>query len=186
MSQRLISGHDSSITVAYPAGPGEPPAALISVRCPSLPYISLTFAAEDTIVAAGHDCQPVIFTGSSSGWSFSHSLDDPASSSTRAMTPSATGNRVPSGGPGRLNNEAFNLFKQADSRGVKASSGTAGSSPTSAGMAAVGADGLLTTIHQNTITNVEPYEWDSNGNVGKVLTAGKDGKLVIWTVTGKK
>lgn len=175
--------HDSSISVIYPGGAGEPPAAHISVRCPSLPYLTLTFASESTIVAAGHDCQPVIFTGSSSGWSFDHSLDDPSTSGARGLTPTATGNRVASGGPGRLNNEAFNLFKQADSRGTTKS--TSGNTPTSAGMAAVGQDGLLLTVHQNSITRIDPYEWSSSGEVSKVSTAGKDGRLVIWSV-GKR
>jgi hypothetical protein len=28
------------------------------------PYISLTWVVEDAIVAAGHDCRPVLFSGS--------------------------------------------------------------------------------------------------------------------------
>ena len=53
-------------------------------------------------------------------------------------------------------------------------------------MAAVGQDGMLRTVHQNSITLVEPYEWTSNGEVAKVCTAGKDGRLVIWVVPGGK
>lgn len=177
-------GHDSALSVVYPSGPGEPPAAHVSVRCPSLPYLALTFASESTIVAAGHDCQPVVFTGSSSGWSFSHSLDDPSNAASKGLTPSSTGSRAPSAGPGRLNNEAFNLFKQADTRGVSRSS-IGGNTPSSAGMAAVGQDGLLLTVHQNSITWIDAYEWGSNGDVAKVSTAGRDGKLVIWNVTKK-
>lgn len=185
VDERLITiGHDSALSIVYPSGPGEPPAAHISVRCPSLPYLTLTFASESTIVAAGHDCQPVIFTGSSSGWSFSHSLDDPSNAASKGLTPTATGSRAPAAGPGRLNNEAFNLFKQADTRGVSRSS-TGGNTPSSAGMAAVGADGLLLTVHQNSITWIDAYEWSSNGEVAKVSTAGRDGKLVIWNVTKK-
>jgi actin related protein 2/3 complex subunit 1A/1B len=143
----------------------------------------LTFASESSIVAAGHDCQPVVFTGSSSGWSFSHSLDDPANIASKGLTPAATGARA-STAPGRLNNEAFNLFKQADTRGVSRSS-AGGNTPSSAGMAAVGADGLLLTVHQNSITWIDAYEWASKGDVAKVSTAGRDGKLVIWNVTKK-
>jgi actin related protein 2/3 complex subunit 1A/1B len=144
----------------------------------------LTFAAESQLIAAGHDCQPVLFTGSAEGWSLSHSLDDSATSG-KALTPTATGNRVPSGGGGvgRLNNEAFNRFKAADSRGQTKPSG--GSQSTGAGVIAVGSDGQLLTVHQNSITWVEAYEWGSNGEVSKISTAGKDGRLVIWPVTGK-
>ena len=173
--------HDSSISVVYPSGPGQPLAAHISVRLPALPFISLTFISESALVAGGHDCQPVVFTGDQSGWSMAQSLDDPSASGSRALTPSATGSRGPSGGPGKLNNEAFNLFKQADSRGINRTAG-GGNAPTSAGMAAVGEDGLLKTVHQNSITWVEPYEWGAAGEVTKVSTAGKDGKLVIWPV----
>jgi actin related protein 2/3 complex subunit 1A/1B len=80
-----------------------------------------------------------------------------------------------------LNNEAFNRFKAADSRGQT----SAPSANPSASAIAVGADGLLLTVHQNSITWVQPYEWSANGDVSKVSTAGRDGKLVIWSVTGK-
>lgn len=102
------------------------------------------------------------------------------------MTPTTTGNRVISGGgPGRLNNEAFNLFKQADTRGTSKPA-LPGGGASSAGMASVGQDGLLLTVHQNSITSTEPYEWASNGDVSKVVTAGKDGRLVIWSVGSGK
>ncbi|CAD6586761.1 MAG: hypothetical protein TREMPRED_004533 [Tremellales sp. Tagirdzhanova-0007] len=170
--------HDSAISIVYPSGPGAPPNAHISVRCPSLPYLSLIFTTESQIIAAGHDCQPIVFAGDSSGWSVSHSLDDPSASGAKALT-SSTGSRSTSGGgPGRLNTEAFNLFKHADTRG---SSGSGNS-----GITAVGQDGMLRTVHQNSITLVEPYEWTSSGEVAKVCSAGKDGRLVIWAVAGGK
>lgn len=176
--------HDSSLSVVYPSGPGAPPAALFVLRLPSLPFVDLTFTSESTLIAAGHDCQPIVFTGSESGWALSHSLDDPASGGSRPLTPTATGSR--SGGVGRLgNNEAFNMFKAADSRGQRGVPAP-GATPTSAGLTPVGADGLLTTVHQNTITWVEPYEWGQGGEVTKVGTAGKDGRLVVWPVTAAK
>ena len=144
--------------------------------------MALTFVSETQLIAAGHDCQPIVFTGSQSGWSLSHSLDDPSSASSRQLTPSSTGNRVPSGGVGRLNNEAFAHFRSADSRGQSKSS----VGVTMAGATPVGSDGLLKTIHQNSITWCEPYEWGQDGEVSKVSTAGKDGKLVLWPVVGGK
>jgi actin related protein 2/3 complex subunit 1A/1B len=44
---------------------------------------------------------------------------------------------------------------------------------------------MLLTVHQNSITAVEPYEWNANGETVKISTAGKDGRLVIWPVAGK-
>jgi hypothetical protein len=40
------------------------------------PYIWLTWVAEDAIVAAGHDCRPVLFSGRPSDWQAFGSLDD--------------------------------------------------------------------------------------------------------------
>lgn len=175
--------HDSAVNLVYPAGPGLPPQALITVRTPTLPYLSLSFTSEESLIAAGHDCQPTVFAVGQNGWEFSHSLDDPASSGSRGLTPTATGTRSVSG-PGRLNNEAFNLFRQADTRG-QTKPALAATSGAAAGMTPVGADGLLLTVHQNSITDVEPYEWSQTGEVAKVYTVGKDGRLVIWNVTGK-
>ena len=66
--------HDSSISIAYPAGPEEPPLAIINVRTPLLPFVSLVWINENEIVAAGHDCQPVLFQGSHEGWYVSISI----------------------------------------------------------------------------------------------------------------
>ncbi|ODN76860.1 hypothetical protein, variant [Cryptococcus amylolentus CBS 6039] len=174
--------HDASISVVYPSAPGSPPSAHVVLRLPSLPFTVLTFTSESTLIAAGHDCQPMVFSGSPEGWAFSHSLDDPSSGGSRPLTPSATGSR--SGGVGRLgNNEAFNLFKAADSKGQRGPAPPG--APTSAGLTPVGSDGLLTTVHQNTITWLDAYEWAANGDVPKVSTAGKDGRLVVWPVTAK-
>jgi actin related protein 2/3 complex subunit 1A/1B len=126
-----------------------------------------------------------MFTGDASGWVFSNSLDDPANAGSRGLTPTPTGQRSASG-PGRLNNEAFNLFRQADTRGTsKPALPGAGSAGTITGTTPVGQDNRLVTVHQNSITFVEPYSWAQDGSVDKVTTAGADGRIVIWTVAGK-
>ncbi len=106
------------------------------------------------------------------------SLDDPAAAKT--LTPSATGASKfggAAGGPGRLaGNEAFNRFKQADSRGTSSSSSAV---PPGSGQTATGE---LVTVHQNTITTVAPYEYGRDGSVSKFYSVGKDGKLCIWTL----
>ncbi|KAJ9113118.1 hypothetical protein QFC20_002007 [Naganishia adeliensis] len=170
-----FASHDSSISIVYPSGPGQPPSAIQVIRSTSLPYTSLTFTTESALVAAGHDCQPVLFQGSESGWEKIKSLDD-TSAAGKGMTPQATGaSRFGGAGPGRLQSEAFNRFRQADTRG-------------SAGVGSSGADGVpaaggeLKTVHQNTITGLEPYEWAADGSVVKVYTIGRDGRLAIWTV----
>lgn len=131
--------------------------------------MTLTWTTEDSLVAAGHDCQPVLFQGSESGWKAVGSLDDP--SATKVATPTTR-----SGGVGRLNSVAFTTFRDADTRGTRNAPG----SPTA--VSAGGATELM-TVHQNTITSVRPYEVGADGAVAKVSTTGVDGKLVIWNVT---
>lgn len=170
-----FTSHDSSITIVYPAGPGQPPAAVQTIRSISLPYLSLAFLDETSLIAAGHDCQPILFKGGPDGWVMTKSLDD--ISATKSLTPQATGaSRFGGAGVGRLNTEAFNRFKQADSRGAPSSNGAV------AGATGQTAEGELKTVHQNTITHVEAYEWKSDDSVAKFYTVGRDGRLVIWTV----
>lgn len=131
-----------------------------NIRISTLPYVTLTWTSEENIVAAGHDCQPVVFSGSEAGWGFVGSLDD-------TTTGSKSSAKV--GSVGRLNSSAFNTFRNADTRGH-------------AGGGDVSADTELLTVHQNTITSVRPFEWGAEGSVSRVSTSGVDGKLVIWSV----
>lgn len=155
-------GHDSSISIVYPGGP-----VVFNIRISSLPFVTLTWTSEDSIVAAGHDCQPVVFSGSESGWQGIGSLDDTSAPKSVGGPRSGFGG---SSSVGRLNSTAFNTFRDADSRGQSAMA--AASSPT---------DSKLPTVHQNTITLVRPYEV-RGGKVTKVSTSGVDGNLVIWDV----
>jgi len=128
----------------------------------SLPLVTLAWTSEDTIVAAGHDCRPRVFSGSQNGWQETGTLDD----ATAHKSPES---RFGGGSPtvGRLKTGAFATFRDADSRGQT------GSSPLT--------DTKINTIHQNTITSVRAYE-HAGGNVSKVSTTGVDGTLVIWDV----
>ncbi|KAF8163420.1 actin-related protein ARPC3 [Crassisporium funariophilum] len=156
-----FASHDSSISIVYPGGP-----VVHNIRMPSLPLVSLAWTSEGTIIAAGHDCRPLVFSGSEAGWQKAGTLDDvnaPKSPEARSFGSNAS--------VGRLKTSAFATFRDADSRGQSSVGGSA--SPT--------ADTKLLTIHQNTITSVRPYEYDANG-VAKVSTSGVDGMLVIWDV----
>jgi len=155
-----FASHDSTISIVYPGGP-----AVYSIRMSSLPLVSLTWTSEDTVIAAGHDCRPLVFTGSEAGWQEAGTLDD--ATSLKSPDRSLGGNSS----VGRLKSGAFATFRDADSRGQSSIAGSA--SPT--------ADTKLNTLHQNTITNVRPYE-HRGGNVTKVSTSAVDGMLVIWDV----
>jgi actin related protein 2/3 complex subunit 1A/1B len=152
-----FASHDSSISIVYPGGP-----MVYNIRINSLPYVTLTWTSEDALVAAGHDCQPVVFSGSEQGWALIGTLDDTTASSASKAPGARTG------AVGRLNSAAFNTFRNADTRGQ--TGGDAAS------------DTELLTVHQNTITSVRPYAYDSEGVVSRVSTTGVDGKLVIWDV----
>ncbi|KAG9097961.1 hypothetical protein FS749_005023 [Ceratobasidium sp. UAMH 11750] len=161
-----FASHDSTITLVNPQIGAQ------TIRISTLPYVTLTFTSESALVAAGHDCQPVLFSDNGSGWALEGSLDDITSAKSPAGPRSA-------GAVGRLNNEAFNRFKNADSRGATGPPPIPGSSASTSG-----AGGELLTVHQNTITSVRAYE-GAPENVTRVSTTGKDGQLVIWDVAGK-
>lgn len=152
-----FASHDSTISVVYPSGP-----AIYTIRLPTLPLVALAWTSENAIVAAGHDCRPLAFSGSEQGWQESGTLDDSKSAS-------ASGSGFGAGTPGRLKAGAFATFRDADVRGQSSlGSGNGGQ-----------ADTKLLTIHQNTITSVRAYE-TVGGEVSKVSTTGVDGSLVIW------
>lgn len=68
-------GHDSSVSVAYPAADGGA-ATVITVPTATLPYRSMIWANENQIVAAGFDCAPHLFeTSNGTDWHLSGSLD---------------------------------------------------------------------------------------------------------------
>ncbi|KAH9180694.1 actin-like protein ARPC3 [Lactarius sanguifluus] len=159
-----FASHDSTVNVVYPGGP-----TIYTIRSTSLPYVTLTWTSEDSLVAAGHDCQPVLFSGGPSGWQAVGSLDD----TSVPKTPGGARGALTGSSPvGRLNSAAFNTFRNADSRGL-------GSSP--GGGSQLATDTEMFTVHQNTITDIRPYE-GAPGAVSRVSTSGVDGKLVIWDV----
>ncbi|KAK4048387.1 ARP2/3 actin-organizing complex subunit Sop2 [Microbotryomycetes sp. JL221] len=165
--------HDAAITIVYPSGPDAPPTAVFSIQLPTLPLVSLVFTTETSLVAAGHDCQAVVFEGSpESGWSQTKSLDDHQKRSTS--------------GPGRAGrlaqSEAFNVFRSADSRGMSGAPGAQGVAAAGTRLTPSGTE--LLTLHQNTITSVRAFEGGAGQNVTQVTTSGVDGRLVMWDVAG--
>lgn len=94
--------HDSSIVVAYPGGPEQPPRAVVSISTSMLPLRSLVWTDENQIVAAGHDCHPLVFKGDENGWKYSSSIDDPSKASKTEAKEST----------------ALNMFRQLDLKGT--------------------------------------------------------------------
>lgn len=158
-------GHDSSVSIAYPGADS----IVYTIKLTSLPLLTLAWTSENSLIAAGHDCQPLVFSGSHDGWELSGTLDDPNANKTGSGAARAgLGGASP---VGRLNSAAFNTFRNADSRGISNVPGSSGPS----------AESELFTVHQNTITSVRAYE-GAPGDVARVSTSGVDGKLVVWDV----
>jgi actin related protein 2/3 complex subunit 1A/1B len=93
--------HDSSLSVVY--GPNDP---VITVNTGNLPFMTLVFVSENQIIAAGHDCCPMLFTSKAHGvWDYVDKLHQGPKKS------------VTSG------NSAFNKFKQMDSKAQSENNG---------------------------------------------------------------
>ncbi|KAI8927431.1 WD40-repeat-containing domain protein [Entophlyctis helioformis] len=91
-----FAAHDSTITIAN--GPAVPPQLIVT---PNLPFVSLFYASENTIVVAGHDCAPYVVLNRGSHWELADKID-------AGRKKSVTGN------------SAFDKFRQMDSRGQAA------------------------------------------------------------------
>lgn len=95
------AAHDSSVTVVYPSAPDQPPQAVLTVATQMLPFTSLIWTREDQIVAAGHDCHPIVFEGGVDGWVQAYSVDDPNKAQRDTSQESS----------------ALNMFRQMDLKG---------------------------------------------------------------------
>ncbi|KAJ3270333.1 hypothetical protein HDV01_007912 [Terramyces sp. JEL0728] len=86
------AAHDSTISIAN--GPNQP---VQVIQTSNLPFISLFWASEYTIVVAGHDCAPYVVMNKGTSWELAAKID--------------SGKKKQESG-----NSAFNKFKQMDSR----------------------------------------------------------------------
>ncbi|KAG0135846.1 WD40-repeat-containing domain protein [Tuber indicum] len=104
-----FAAHDSSVTVVYPSAPEQPPHAVLSVTTQMLPFVTLCWTREDQLVAAGHDCHPVVFEGNMGGWRLAYSVDDP---------------RKSAGSGASQESSALNMFRQMDLKGKSSADDT--------------------------------------------------------------
>ncbi|KAG7828237.1 hypothetical protein KL920_003964 [Ogataea angusta] len=93
--------NDSAVYFVYP-GPGEQEVAgVVTAKTSYLPFRTLIFASPSKVIAAGHNCHPIVFEGDSSGWQHTYAIDDPA---TKTKT-------------SHESQSALNLFRQLDLKG---------------------------------------------------------------------
>ncbi|KAI3636697.1 hypothetical protein MIR68_005386 [Amoeboaphelidium protococcarum] len=139
-------GHDSAIYFADPAKN-----SVQEVKLNILPFMSLVWVGFNSVVAAGHECAPYVYTRSGPGaqWGQGEKLDVGGAGAKKAV-----------GG-----NAALNKFKQMDSRAQDSGQGVTSSD--------------LQTVHQNSINGIRIYEIQGNG-ASKFSTSGVDGRVVVW------
>lgn len=97
--------HDASVNFVYP---NDPP-TVIRVKNSLLPFRAILFASPTKVIAAGHDCYPVVFEGdAASGWSQTYAIDDPATKQRASAE----------------NQTALNMFRQMDLKGSSSADST--------------------------------------------------------------
>lgn len=95
--------HDSSVYVAYPSAPNQPPLAVHEIDVVGLPLQSLVWTSESQFVAGGFDCVPILFEGSQTGWKLVRSLDSKSSKTSSRTTEQS----------------AMHLFRELDLKGTQ-------------------------------------------------------------------
>jgi len=136
--------HDSTATVVdvSSGSPGD----VQTVPLAFLPLSDLIFTNENTVIAGGHDCSPLVLSCSGGQWAFSNLIQmkkDPVEVKTGGVK------------------QAFELFKNKVDVGANTNVQT------------------LSTLHQNCITCIAPYE-GKGSEVSKFTTSALDGRLVLW------
>ncbi|CAK9437380.1 uncharacterized protein LODBEIA_P17580 [Lodderomyces beijingensis] len=153
--------HDSSLGVVYPAGEGEPPQAVWNVKTDYLPFKSVVWTGENSVVVGGFNCNLVVFQGDVSGWSEAYKIEE-----QKDLTEEPAKVADDEDDAEISSHQALNMFKQMDLKG-RVNKPSGGSSKASK---------ALSTIHQNTIASIKNFA------PGKVSTSGIDGKVVIFNV----
>lgn len=134
------------------------PAKVQTVQHKGLPFMDMAFMNDDSVVAAGWECNPVLFTATgdaaSPEWAFKDYVDKGEDKKADKKGPSKFG-------------AALGVFQDATKKGISISAESKGAAET-----------VLTTVHQNTITSVQIY-----AKKGTITTTGIDGQVQFWDLT---
>ncbi|AGO13134.1 AaceriAFL022Wp [[Ashbya] aceris (nom. inval.)] len=122
-----------------------------------LPFKTLLWASDRSILCGGFSCHPVLFSEAATGWQFAKNLDEaaPAPRSQRA-TPDDGDDED----DGTFGMSALKKFKELDLKGK------------------ISAQQDRST-HENTITRFFPFA-QAAGQLSQVSSSGLDGKIVIY------
>jgi len=123
------------------------------IRCSGLPHLRMVFLSANRLLAAGHDCNPTVYSKEGKGWVEKKKLDE-ATESSSEPTSSARG-------------AAFKKFESSSTMGIEAGGGSKGAT--------------ISTAHHTCITDMATCaSWYKGNTCTKVVTVGMDGKLKFW------
>ncbi|KAJ7552006.1 hypothetical protein O6H91_06G038200 [Diphasiastrum complanatum] len=147
-------GHDSTIHFIGDVGPS-PIAQTLALR--DLPLRDVLFLSERRIVAAGFDCNPILFEADNQGtWNLIRFLDE------GKLPPAETKT-------GTQFLEAFGKFHGQAKHGNN--------------IEIVESSNISNTHHENCITMIAPLLSRGDKEVHYFSTSGLDGKIIIWDVS---
>lgn len=141
---------------------------IITLKTRYLPFLSCLWVSNRRIVAAGHDCCPMLF-------GYEAGCNNQQNGDRKNTTPSQALKFI-----GRLDRSqkkeadgfsAMRKFRDLDAKGNNADEQTASNL----------SDTSLGTIHQNTIRQIRKC-CKNKDTVDKLATVGLDGKLVVWSL----
>jgi len=169
-----FAGHGSSLTfVQILAGS---PSLIQTLNLKSLPLLSIQFLTDQTVVGAGYDYTPNIFTvtgGTDADpiWSFSD-ICDKDSKDVKAVDNSAVAASKPTGPTKSAFANSRALFQASSNQGIAISNSGSTASKQSVSKPPV----VKETRHSNAISVV----WPNPSVPSKFVTSGLDGRVLFW------
>lgn len=151
--------HDSSISVVD----STQSMTVLTLKTRYLPFLSCVWVSQNSLVAAGHDCCPMLFSYQST---ISQSNGTGGSDMVKTSSPvlKFIGRLDRSQKKEADGQSAMRKFRDLDAKADNSHQIGAG-------------DSCLGTIHQNTIGQIRLYAKNKS-----VATVGLDGKLVVWSL----
>ncbi|XP_015792855.1 actin-related protein 2/3 complex subunit 1A [Tetranychus urticae] len=138
--------HDSSISVVD----AKKNQAFITVKTPDLPYLTLIWSSNRFIIAAGHDCCPMLYKYDENSGKLEclEKLDKSTKKETDGFS-------------------AMRKFRELDKFAISLNDNSS-------------SDSISDTIHQNSIREIRAHSLSKSGGVDRISTVGLDGKMVFW------
>lgn len=157
--------HDSSISVVD----STQSVTVVTLKTRYLPFLSCVWVSEGSLVAAGHDCCPMLFNYQCSTAPNSNPVLKFIGRLDRSQKKEIDGQ------------SAMRKFRDLDANADNHHQSSVGGAGVGGSSSSGGGDSCLGTIHQNTIAQIRSFEYlqSKNKTVG---TVGLDGKLVVWSL----